>query len=190
MTQVSKEEGAGMFRDDLVVNWVRGLDVERHWSWLDVGAGRGQVSRALIAPLLPKHSYRCFDTQPRHPTVEVFDGKELPDTGRVDFVLFNFVLHHAGSDMRALLRSAMSKTNTLLVQEDLRDGTVETDTKLWKHDPNGVFLSSEQWVKVFREVWPAASVLVQPHPMQAVNIQEIGYDVPRCLFLVNESNSK
>lgn len=176
-----------MRRDDLLVAWVKELDLNRKWTWLDVGAGRGQVSRELLAPLFKECAYDCYDVVPRHPEVKAFDGRRLPTADPVDFVLFNFVLHHTRENLRPLVIQAMSLTDTLLVQEDVRDGTPETDAKMRRHDPQGVFLSQGEWVSLFREYWSECQVMAIPHATQAVDIQEFGYDVPRCLFVVTKA---
>lgn len=170
-----------MLRDDVLLWWVRTLDRNRAWRWLDIGAGTGVVSQQ-IAEELPQHSYTCYDVAPRGEGVLGFDGRQIPERYTVDFVLFNFVLHHAASNIEALLQSALGLADTLVIQEDLPDGTKATAKALRDHDPHAVYYTEGQWRRLFERLSPGCQVKVFPHNAAAADIP--GYHVPRALFIV------
>lgn len=171
-----------MRRDDVLMQWVKSLDSARAWRWLDIGAGRGQVSKQ-IAQVLTKGSYTCYDVVPRGEGVEAFDGRTIPLRYVVDFILFNFVLHHAAENAEPLLRNAFALADTVLIQEDVPDGTKEVDEALWQHDPRGPFLSVERWLECFAELAPGCCVTTVRHPVEPAT-DSLGYHVPRVLFIV------
>lgn len=150
-------------------------------TWLDVGAGNGEVSRRLANELKPAEFF-CIDVMGA-PGVEVFDGKRLPHKNKVfDFVLFNFVLHHAAYCTRSLVRDALAIAHEVIIQEDIPDGTETTATLLYKHDPRGIFRTEDQWVRLFAEC--GAQQLYQERHAGAVS-DTGGYHVPRTMMVFN-----
>lgn len=144
-------------------------------SWLDVGAGTGEVSVAIEQKF--GGQYTCIDVAPGHPRVGPFDGRHIKSpTGLFDFVLFNFVLPHAANHTISLLQDALHITkHEVLIQEDLPDGTTVTEAVLRKHDPKALFRKEEEWRVLFRSLgaivttyWPFPSYRIAEYPEMLV----------------------
>ena len=173
-----------MKRDDLLHTWFKLFSHSRFTNtWHDIGAGDGSVSRAL-KKIRPNSEYTCWDPKPQHREVKKLETGLFP-LQPVDFVLFNFVLHHLKYEslVDCYLRSSLPICRkTIVFQEDLDDGTAETRRKLEAHEPMGYFLGEREWVKKIKELCPGKPIHVIPHPEDSDDIQ--GYQVPRALFIV------
>lgn len=184
-------------------------------TWLDVGAGDGSVSLELNKLLKPS-DFHCIDIapgkrKPFHPTVHKFDGtgeglsffnglrKNAEGKGGYDFVLFNFVLHHAAHRMWELLQAAATRTNCIVIQEDLDEewppGSFPSGKsvreRLHEHDPKAIYHSFMNWERLLRENLKLhnsaiTSVRHSSEPME----DTYGYHVPRAIFLVNYEHAK
>lgn len=186
-------------------------------TWLDVGAGDGSVSLELNKLLKPS-DFHCIDIdpgkrKPYHPTVHKFDGTGLgltmfngnPGKPRgdrsscYDFILFNFVLHHAAHRMWELLQAAAALTNCIVIQEDLDEewppGSFPSGKpvreRLREHDPKAIYHSFMNWERLLREKLKLhnsaiTSVRHSSEPME----DTFGYHVPRAIFIVNYEHAK
>lgn len=171
-----------MQRDDLLFSWLKQLPVERNWHWLDLGAGDGEVSQQIKKRLWPHGTFNGLDVQvmPNNPNIRRFDGKHIPFPDHsFDFVLLNFVLHHAAHNQEMLILEAARVTRgPILIQEDIDDGTDETRANLKKHDPKVIYHSISGWVEKFKSLLPACNIICTPHENR----------VPRALFIVSPRN--
>lgn len=154
------------------------------FSWLDVGAGDGRVSRR-IRERFGGDTFTCIDIAPCHDDVGAFDGKSLCWLDRsFDFVLFNFVLHHAAEHARNLLiDAAQVARRAVVIQEDIDDGTEEIRARLKAHDPNAVYYSLDGWLALFEELDLSASYRM--FPTQVLEGGHSKYQVPRALFIID-----
>jgi 2-polyprenyl-3-methyl-5-hydroxy-6-metoxy-1,4-benzoquinol methylase len=169
-------------------------------SWLDVGAGDGSVSRAISATLNSSDThYDLVDVSPKNGVVK-FDGTGehllhlYRDKAPYDFVLFNFVLHHAASNTDGLLQAAAQLSHSIVLQEDMNEEWSEiTQThvsanpvhKLLKmHDPKGVYHSFDGWKAKLSELFPSyKSMYRERHSIEQAS-DTYGYHVPRALFFI------
>lgn len=184
-------------------------------TWLDVGAGDGSVSFELHQLLKPS-DFHCIDItpgkrKPYHPTVHKFDGtgeglkffhgprKDAAGRGGYDFILFNFVLHHAAHQMWELLQAAATRTHCIVIQEDLdeewppgshQSGKTVKDL-LRQHDPKAIYHSFADWERLLREklMLPNSAVTSVRHSAEPLE-DTFGYHVPRAIFLVHFDHAK
>lgn len=121
----------------------------RGGTWLDVGACDGLVSRQ-IAEILGSSHYVCVDVRPRAARTRPFDGKRLEFAERsFDFVLFNWVLHHAADHTIPLLRDAARIARQyVIVAEDLKETGQDCQNAV-QHDIRGTFRGDKEWREVF-----------------------------------------
>lgn len=175
-----------MLRDALLLDWVQRCTPD-DVTWLDFGAGDGSVSRAIRA-LRPKGTGSCWDIKPRQPDVRRLRQWTFP-AERVDFTLFNFVLHHLGSEgqIDRCIAKAFRQSQYVVIQEDIDDGTPETRAKLRKHDHSGFYLSIDVWLLKLNRLCVGAQFEVFPHPQFVTDTQ--GYNVPRAMFVVHDGQS-
>lgn len=196
-----------MKRDDLLKSLLPQY-VKPGCTWLDVGAGDGSVSFELIQLLKPA-DFHCIDItpgkrKPFHPTVHKFDGTGpgllsfCKNIDRFDFILFNFVLHHAAHRMWELLQAAASKTHCIVIQEDLQEEWPlpprpgkSVKQLLHDHDPKAVYHSFSEWQKLLREKLNVHNAAIDSirHPDIPVT-DTFGYHVPRAIFIVNFQHAK
>lgn len=137
-------------------------------SLLDIGTGHGYLAAFLVGRYgisavgydIP-FSYQCKTLMASPLTVNLYDGKAIPEGNRsFDAVSFMSVLHHAATNTPALLRQAAQIARTyILVIEDLEVGTEVNHKHNMKHDPNGIFRSDTQWREVFRNECPDFEVV-------------------------------
>lgn len=202
-----------MKRDDLMKSLLPQY-VKPGCTWLDVGAGDGSVSFELIKLLKPA-DFHCIDISPGkrkpfHPTVHKFDGtgeglnffngrrKDAQGAGGYDFILFNFVLHHAAHRMWELLQAAATRTNCIVIQEDLQEEWPHPPRPgksvkqlLHEHDPQAVYHSFSEWQKLLKEKLNVHNAAIDSirHPDIPVT-DTFGYHVPRAIFIVNFQHAK
>ena len=106
---------ATLNRDTALFSFLAGETQLQNSSWLDVGASDGLVSRQ-ISKILHSDEYECIDVLPKGDRCKKFDGKRLGyPRDKFDFVLFNWVLHHAADDTISLLRDAVCITRKFVI---------------------------------------------------------------------------
>lgn len=172
-----------MRRDDLLVAYV--AEHLHDVPWVDIGAGYGIVTQQLRRS--SKARGECYDIveQPKH-GVRAFDGKLLPvDSDSFGFAILNFVLHHADEPER-LVEEALRVAPVVLIQEDLRDGSVEVDELLAEHS-GGSFYSHEQWPRVLQR---CGGVVTHSELFPTRHLKGLAdYPVPRALYVVERAPS-
>lgn len=177
-------------------------------SWIDIGAGNGEVTRDL-GNLLEPSEIRCFDVKVTSggatlPWVEKFLGtgenlrQKFKNSRRLhdpyDFSLFNFVLHHAAHNTDGLLHAAAALSKCIVIQEDLNEEwDTFTDIKndgptvaslLRAHDKRAVYYSLNGWRQKLQGLFPSASIYVRRHPPESTSDTQ-GYHVPRAILIVS-----
>lgn len=196
-----------MKRDDLLKSLLPQY-LKQGCTWLDVGAGNGSVSLELNKLLKPS-DFHCIDIAPPvrrkhfHPTVHKFDGTgegltSFNGRSSYDFILFNFVLHHAAHNMWNLLQAAATRTNCIIIQEDLleewphppRPGKSVKEL-LHDHDPKAIYHSFSEWESLLREKLHQHRSAIDSirHPDIPVT-DTFGYHVPRAIFIINFQHAK
>jgi hypothetical protein len=170
-------------------------------SWLDVGAGDGTVSLELNKLLKPR-DFRCIDIQPGkrkpfHPTVHPFNGTGpglafICSKQEYDFILFNFVLHHAAENMWPLLQTASMFTSCIVIQEDLQEEWPNhrpgksVKQLLTEHDPKAIYHSFSEWEKLLRENIKVTNLAIDSVRHPDIPVEDtFGYHVPRGIFILH-----
>jgi len=178
-----------MKRDDLLKTILQ--EHYKHTSWLDIGAGVCKVS-AELRDLLKPSRFVCIDKVPPKNIYGIgchaFDGRTLPfKDDEFDFSLINFVLHHAGEeDAKGLIQEAFRVSKyAVFIQEDLRDGTPETEARLEAHQPGGFYLDSPGWQQLLLSMAPSGwDITCMYHDELLEDFPD--YPVPRALFAVEK----
>lgn len=134
-----------MKRDELLFQQFTGLT---GLYWLDVGAGDGSVTEQMENRGFGRGT--CIDLEAKG-RVAKFGGRRLDyPPGSYDYVLFNFVLHHAAEHAEQLLKDALVIAKRgVLIQEDIDDGTERVRAAQKKHDPKAIYYSREGWHEMF-----------------------------------------
>jgi SAM-dependent methyltransferase len=171
-------------------------------NWLDVGAGDGTVSLELYQLLKPA-DFHCIDInpgkrKPYHPEVRKFDGTgagllKFEEGKTFDFVLFNFVLHHAAHNIVDLLMAAASRAPCIVIQEDLKEewpGGAKHPGKsvtqlLREHDPKAIYHSFPQWERLLKRLYSNNAILTSVRHPDIPLDDTFGYHVPRGIFIVH-----
>lgn len=147
-----------------------GQSAETFWragsSVLDVGAGTGEIGLYLqskyelvcsgvdvVKPEANKYAMGRKGDRREFLPIEIFDGASLPvPSGSKDVVLFNAVLHHAANNTLGLVKEAARVARRfIVVLEDLHvPGHHGIDRRNFDHDPNGIFRTLWEWLRLFR----------------------------------------
>lgn len=175
------------FRDDTLYTHMRQLKKnssnKKTWTWLDLGAGKGQVSQ-MLSKILRSNKYHCIDLEKYHKVVKPYDGRNIPFGPRTfDFVLANFVLHHTKGNLEHLLLEAkrvLKPDGFLVIQEDILDGKKTTHDLCMLHDPQGRFYNLRGWR---RKLANAGFEIQSITDLPEVFNDYKGYDVPRALIV-------
>lgn len=86
---------------------------------------------------------------------KTYNGRDLPMDHTYDVILSNFVLHHASENTVHLIRDLTKICRSYIVLgEDVSslNASRKWQECLFKHDPNGVFRSIDEWIELFQMV--------------------------------------
>lgn len=164
-----------MKRDDFLHQHLVG---SRGLTWLDVGAGDGHVTDQLEALHIGRGT--CIDLFDKG-RVSKYNGLCLDYADKsFDFVLFNFVLHHAAEVAEPLLIKALRIAKTqVVIQEDLYSSEESIRSAQIDHDPKAIYHTRAGWMKLFEKI--GAEVLVfREFPEYLVD--DHIYQTPRALM--------
>lgn len=135
-------------------------------SLLDVGSGSGYLAKELERRLGLKVT--CTDIVDLRKTdvpIVLFDGKNLPFADNsFDYLLFSYVLHHAGPNQEKLLREAkrVAKKRVIVFEDEAVGGFGDLFTSCHrfaydflydiKRNNPCVFHHASEWEKIFKKL--------------------------------------
>jgi SAM-dependent methyltransferase len=122
------------------------------FSWLDVGAGTGAMSRYL-SEIFESNDFELCDVtippQSNRPVKQIEGTRLDHKSNSFDIVFFSYILHHAADDTIPLLRDAHRIARCyVVVTEDLKE-TAADCRWAYKHDERGAFRGRKEWKELF-----------------------------------------
>lgn len=147
---------------------------------LDVGGGIGSLGVAARRAAGRHIDWDCIDVVASS-VCKGFDGHRLTAYANAskDFVIFNYVLHHAAEHTISLLREARRVSRKyVVIVEDLLGTTKEQTLMEHGHEWHGVYRAREEWLAL-GELLGMRLVQEQSPPTKCVS----HYQVPRGFYV-------